>query len=196
MSETKTAETNFLNTHDIPEKRPETPRIKYSNLEEWKTTQLKAYNIIREYLNGYSGYASPYEMVSTTGLGFLCYELYCTVEHSLNIITKDQAKEWASEQASSITRGLESCFNGFINTGIWDRVCKILNPTLMSNMMYNNIIHQLGGDNKIGEFITYGDVGGAVLANICVFPCKTCGKYATSLEDDKCFDCLYPKTPE
>ena len=160
----------------------ETPKIEYSNLEEWETKKKEAYQIIKNGLNKWIIEDNfEYQHMSSQGLtSRQQMNIPYYIEQALKIITKENNKEWVEKISYDIIYGIEGFLNGFIKTGNWDLIYSQLDSETMSNLIYNNIIWQL--DN--------GEHSPCILEDIAIFTCEMCGKKDTYINDDNiCFDC-------
>ena len=158
------------------------PTIEYSNLEKYETTKREAYQIIKNGLDKWIIENNfEYQHMATMGLTprqRINIEYY--IEQALNLITKENNKEWPRMTSHDIMYGIEGFLNGFIQTGNWDLIYSQLDPETMSYLIYNNIIWQL--DN--------GEHSPCILDEIAIFTCEMCGKKEPYLNDDKiCFYC-------
>lgn len=102
------------------------------------------------------------------------------IEQALNIITKENNKEWVEKISYDIVYGIDGFFNGFIETGIWELIYSHLDSETISNLIYTNIIWQLGNDKHWP----------CILEDIAVIICEKCGIKTTYIDNDNiCFDC-------
>ena len=160
----------------------ETPKIEYSNFEEWETKKKEAYQIIKNGLNkliiedNFEYNHMSYQGLTRRQQNNIPYY----IEQALNLITKENNKEWAENISYDITYGIEGFFNGFIKTGNWDLIYSQLDPETISNLIYNNIIWQLDD----------GEHYPCILMDIPIITCKICGKKGEDItRDNICFDC-------
>lgn len=160
----------------------ETPKIEYSNLEEWETKKKEAYLIIKNGLNECIIEDNfEYQHMAYQGLTSR-QQIYISeyIEEALKIITKGNNEEWTKKISYDIIYGIEGFLNGFIETGIWELIYSQLEPETMSNLIYNNIIWQLGN----------GEHSPCILEDIAIFTCEMCGQKDTYINDDNiCYDC-------
>ena len=159
----------------------EKPKIEYSSFEEWETTKEKAYQIIKNGLeqwiiddNFEYCYMIEFGLTSRQRLNITYY-----IEKALNLITKENSKEWSENVANTITYGIEGFFNAFIKIGNWESIYSRLTPETMVELIYNNIIWQLDDEEH----------SPCILDFIPLYPCKTCGKKISG--DDTCYSCEF-----
>ena len=140
----------------------ETPKIEYYDLEKWKIKKEEAYQIVKNGLNKWITENNlEYQHMSSQGLTIkqqINIKYY--IEKALNLITKENNKEWVEMISIDIISGIEGIFNGFIETGIWDLIYSQLNAETMSNLIYN-IIWQLYN---------------CILEDIAIFTCEISSK--------------------
>jgi len=156
----------------------ETPTAEYSGYEEWETKKEEAYQIIK---NGLTKWivddTFEYEFMAQMGLtprqrNAIPYY----IEQALNLITKENNKEWVEKISDDIVYGIAGSINGIIEVGIWD----VMTPENMLNFIYNNIIWQLGDDSH----------SPCIVDDIAIYTCKLCGKTDPYVPGENiCFDC-------
>ena len=139
---------------------------------------IKAYQIIKNGLNKWIIEDNfEYQHMSYQGLtSRQQINIPYYIEQALNIITKENNKEWVEKISYDIIYGIEGFLNGFIKTGNWDLIYSQLDSETMSNLIYNNIIWQLDGK----------------LENVGVFTCKICEKKTTEVNESNikiCWEC-------
>ena len=154
----------------------ETPKIEYSNLEEWETKKKESYQIIKNGLDKLiikSNFENRH-MLCNRLITILQQEFPYYIKQALNIITKKNNKEWIENISYNIIYGIEGFLHGFLTTGIWNLLYSHLDSKTMSNLIYNNIIWQLDKEE-----------------DIAIFTCEICGKKDTYINDNNicCFDC-------
>ena len=154
----------------------ETPKIEYSNLEEWENKKKEAFQIIKNGLN--KDAEDIFESGHTSAWGLKHSSIQYYIEKALNLITKENNKEWVEMTSNNINYGIEGFYNGF-NTDNWNLIYSQLGSETMSNIIYNNIIWQL--DDADGDL--------CILEDIAIFTCVICGKKDTYHHNDKCYDC-------
>jgi hypothetical protein len=160
----------------------EIPKIEYSNLKEWETKKEEAYQLIKNGLNEWIIEDNvEYQHMSYQGLtSRQQYNIFDYIKEALNIITKENNKEWVEKISYNIIYGIEGFFNGFIETGNWDLIYSQLDPETMSKLIYNNIIWQLDD----------GTHSPCILEDIAIFTCEMCGEKEPYINNDNiCFDC-------
>lgn len=167
----------------------ETPKIDYANINEWTIKQREACKIIREGIDKWIIEDTfEYEHMSYQGLTSrqkIHIPIY--IEKALNLITKEQNKDWAYRISNEIIFGIDGFINGLYSTRInefhkiWDILYSQLNSEAMADIIYNNIIWQLDdGDNH----------SGGILCDVPLFTCKICkNKDHYINEDNICDDC-------
>tara|TARA_B100000575_G_scaffold279972_1_gene268927 strand:- start:1037 stop:1636 length:600 start_codon:yes stop_codon:yes gene_type:complete len=160
----------------------ETPKIEYSNLEEWEIQKKEAYKIIKDGLDEWI-IENNYEYQHMSYQGLTCRQRIMIphyIEKALNIITKEKNKEWVKKKSYDIIYGIEGFLEGFLRTGNWYLIYSQLDSKTLSNLIYNNIIWQLDSDDHYP----------CILENIAIFSCKICKKKDTYINDDNiCFNC-------
>lgn len=163
----------------------EKPKIEYSNVEEWDTKIKEAYQIIKNGLNTWI-IENTFEYQCMYYDGLTSRQKIFIRDHiqdALNIITKENNKEWVEKISYDIVYGIDGFFNGFIKTGNWVLIYLTqLDPETMANLIYNNIIWQLDD----------GEHAPCILNGIPIFTCKMCGKkgdFADINDTNICFDC-------
>jgi len=161
----------------------EEPKIDFANMEDWEIKKNEAYKIIREGIDKWIIEDTfEYEHMSYQGLtSRQQINLQIYIEEALNLITKEENKEWAYRISNEIIYGIRGFLNAFIDTEIWELIYFQLNPKTMSDIIYNNILWQLDDGD------THSD---GILANIRLFTCKICKKKDDYInEHNICFEC-------
>ena len=160
----------------------ETQKVEYSSMDEWYTTLKEACLILKKGLDkwivedNFEYRHMAYQgMTSRQHFGIPPY-----IEQALNLMTKENNKEWAYNVSWDIYRGIEGFIHGFIRSGVWGVIYSQLDPRTMSKMIYNNITWQL--DEEGG--------GNSILESVPIFTCQSCGKKDDWVtEENICFDC-------
>jgi len=158
----------------------EKPKIEYSSFEEWETTKEKAYQIIKNGLDQWI-IDDNFEYCDMIEWGLTPVQrrnITYNTEKALNLITKENSKEWSENIANTITYGIEGFLNAFIQIGNWESIYSRLTPETMVELIYNNIIWQLD-DERTSSC--------KILDYIPLYPCKGCGKKISSRYN--CFSC-------
>jgi hypothetical protein len=162
----------------------EEPKIDFANMEEYKIKKNEAYKIIREGIDKWIIEDTfEYEHMSYRGLTpRQNVNITIYIEKALNLITKEQNKEWAYRISNEIIYGINGFLNTLIDTEIWELIYSQLNSKIMSDIIYNNIVWQLDdGDTSNSS---------GILGDIRLFTCKICKKKDDYInEDNICFDC-------
>ena len=158
------------------------PEIEYSNYEEWYSNKKKAFNIIKDGLTKWI-IEDVFEYNHMLHQGLTSrqqYHIAVIINDALDVITKNKFKGWTNTTAWNIVYGIEGFFNGFIDTGIWDLIYSFLEPEMMLNVIYNNIIWQLDDETH----------SHSILEDIYIFTCINCKKkYSGIYGEELCFEC-------
>ena len=120
------------------------PKLKYKNEEEWQERKVQAYKIIEDGL---------FEWIVMDELEYECMEFQGLtlrqqsfipgyIEKALFLLTED--KEWSENISHGIVYGIKGFIESMIKIGVWEKVFPDLSNVGLSNMIYSNIIYQLG----------------------------------------------------
>jgi hypothetical protein len=150
----------------------ETPKIEYSNLEEWDTKKEEAFQIIKNFLDEFINNDDDIKahIMSCDGFSPSLHTktaIYIYINRALNLITKEnnKYKEWSYNIAYGIADEIEGFFKGLKKTGIWNLIYSQLDSETISNLIYNIIICQFGAVGECG-----------ILDDIPIRMCKMCKK--------------------
>ena len=136
------------------------PKIVYSNWEEYENVQKEAYAIIKQGCDKWIIEDTfEYEHMSYQGLtSRQDLNLPYYIEKALNLITKNQNKEWSMKISSEIIYSIRGVLNQLIDAGFWENIYSEYTPNLMSKFIYDNIIWQLDDGNHIPCILDIGEV--------------------------------------
>ena len=162
-------------------KKYEKPKIEYANLEEWKTKQKEAYQILKNGLD--KSIITEYEeMISNEGLTHhQSWDIQVIISEALNLITKDNNKEWVENISFDIINMVHGLMDGFVRSGKWTIIPLLLDAETMSNIIYYNIIWNLGTNEDTG-------IKG-ILVDVIIFTCEMCKKKYSFNDENICLDC-------
>jgi len=110
------------------------------------------------------------------------------IEKALNLITKDEEKEWSDYMADKIIYGILGFFNGLYESSLWELILNYdidyeRHKKRIADLVYNNIIWQLDHNNDDYDSYSYLD-------ELAVFICSKCKKETNSVSElDICSDC-------
>ena len=130
----------------------EEPKIEYSNVEEWETTKIEAYRIIK---NGVDTWiieeVGDYQLMPNMGFGGLTNHqriyIASSIESALDLLTKKNNTSWSWFTSRNMINTVEAMIYGLIESGCWDSLYS--DPRTVSDLIYNNIVYQLGDDGEI-----------------------------------------------
>lgn len=162
-------------------KKYEKPKIEYANLEEWKTKQKEAYQILKNGLD--KSIITEYEeMISNEGLTHhQSWDIQVIINEALNLITKDNNKEWVENISFDIINMVHGLMDGFVRSGKWTIIPLLFDAETMSNIIYYNIIWNLGTNEDTG-------IKG-ILVDVIIFTCEICKKKYSFNDENICLDC-------
>jgi len=162
-------------------KKYEKPKIEYANLEEWKTKQKEAYQILKNGLD--KSIITEYEeMISNEGLTHhQSWDIQVIINEALNLITKDNNKEWVENISFDIINMVHGLMDGFVRSGKWTIIPLLFDAETMSNIIYYNIIWNLGTNEDTG-------IKG-ILVDVIIFTCEICKKNYSFNDENICLDC-------
>lgn len=163
-------------------KKYEKPKIKYANLEEWKTKQKEAYQFLKNGLDN-SIITDYEEMIIFGGLtDDQSWDIRVIISEALNLITKDNNKEWVENVSFDIINNIvKGLMDGLVNSGRWNILHHLLDAKTMSNIIYYNIIWNLGPHEDAA-------IKG-ILDDVIIFTCEMCKKIYYFNDENICLDC-------
>lgn len=153
------------------------PKVLFEDEKEWEQITEKAFQCIREKIDGMLEY--EYEYMESFGITpSQYYILEKIIEESLNIITKNDHKEWSSYVSRIIYIGIVCFIENLKDIKLWKKIYIKNTKKELSNLISNMIIYQL--DNSIFP---------NAIDEIPRFICTKCSKEKTSVCDGICLDC-------
>jgi hypothetical protein len=156
------------------------PKVLFKNEKEWKQITEKAFQYIREKIDNMLEDEHEYKYMESFGITpNQHYILGKIIEESLNIITKNEHKEWSSYVSHIIYTGIVCFIKSLKDFNLWKEIYRKNTKKELSKFICNIIIKQLDGSSD-----PY------ILDEVPIFTCTKCNKEKFSInDDDMCIDC-------
>ena len=159
------------------------PSVKCSSIEEWTNILSKAYQIIKDAI--YDCVINNEIEYKYMGMLGLTPRQRIIIQYNIHkaLVEITKSPSWSDRISNHIITGVEGSIQGLINSGAWVTLYSQINPTMMGNIIYENIEWQL--ENEILEDIPLFNCHRCLKADDCVTEnniCIDCGEYEYKYE--------------
>ena len=134
------------------------PKIVFSNWEEYENVRNEAYAIIKQGCDKWIIEDTfEYDHMSYQGLtSRQDLNLPYYIKQALDLITKNQNKEWCDKVSQEIIYSIRGVLNQLVDAGFWENIYSESTPISMSKFIYDNIVWQLDDGNHYPCILDFG----------------------------------------